>query len=65
MAAAAGLGAVPQFVPDVVRAHDWQAGLAAAYLHYAGPRRPATVMAAAPGYVGKAGPDWKRPNAPT
>jgi len=44
MAAVVGLGAVPQFVPDVVHAHDWQGGLAAAYLHYAGQRRPATVM---------------------
>ncbi len=46
MAAAIGLGAVPQFVPDVVHAHDWHAGLAAAYLHYSGQRRPATVMTA-------------------
>jgi starch synthase len=28
----------------VVHAHDWQAGLAMAYLAYAGARRPATVM---------------------
>ncbi|MGC1559941.1 MAG: glycogen/starch synthase, partial [Bradyrhizobium sp.] len=28
MAANIGLGAVPAFVPDVVHAHDWQAGLA-------------------------------------
>ena len=33
-----------QFVPDVVHAHDWQAGLAPAYLHYAGGPRPGTVM---------------------
>ncbi len=40
-----GLGAVAGFVPDVVHAHDWQAGLAPAYLHYeGGGRRPATVM---------------------
>ena len=32
------------FVPDVVHAHDWQAGLAPAYLHYAGGPRPRTVM---------------------
>ncbi len=39
-----GLGAVPGFAPDIVHAHDWQAGLAPAYLHYAGPTRPGTVM---------------------
>jgi starch synthase len=44
MAADIGLGATPSFVPDVVHAHDWQAGLAAAYLHYAHRPRPATVM---------------------
>lgn len=43
IAADVGLGAAP-FVPDVVHAHDWQAGLAPAYLHYAGGPRPATVM---------------------
>jgi starch synthase len=35
---------VPGYAPDVVHAHDWQAGLAPAYLHYAGGRRPGTVM---------------------
>ena len=30
-------GALPAFVPDVMHAHDWQAGLAPAYLRY-GPR---------------------------
>jgi starch synthase len=44
MAADIGLGAVPSFVPDVVHAHDWQAGLAPAYLNYADGPRPATVM---------------------
>lgn len=39
-----GAGAVAGFQPDVVHAHDWQAGLAPAYLHYAGGARPATVM---------------------
>ncbi|MBS0582199.1 MAG: glycogen synthase GlgA [Proteobacteria bacterium] len=38
-----GLGLLPGFVPDVVHAHDWQAGLTAAYLHYAGKPRPATL----------------------
>ncbi|MFO1316339.1 MAG: glycogen synthase GlgA [Burkholderiales bacterium] len=43
-AAAVGRGALPRFVPDVVHAHDWQAGLAPALLHYGGTPRPATVM---------------------
>lgn len=43
-AAALGRGCVPAFVPDVVHAHDWQAGLAPAYLHYGGTPRPRTVM---------------------
>lgn len=44
MAAEIGLGAVPAFVPDIVHAHDWQAALAPAYLHYASHSRPGTVM---------------------
>lgn len=44
VASGIGYGLVPGFVPDVVHAHDWQAGLAPAYLHYAGGRRPASVM---------------------
>ncbi|MDR6951632.1 starch synthase [Ancylobacter sp. 3268] len=44
VASGIGLGLVPAFVPDVVHAHDWQAGLAPAYLHYASGRRPGTVM---------------------
>lgn len=43
-AADLGRGAVTDAVPDVVHAHDWQAGLAPAYLHYDGGPRPATVM---------------------
>ena len=40
-----GHGAVPSFIPDIVHAHDWQAGLTLAYLHYSNrQRRPATVM---------------------
>ncbi len=42
--AALGRGLVPTFVPDVVHAHDWQAGLAPALLHYGGGPRPATLM---------------------
>src|SRR6476469_8690108 len=44
MAADIGLGAIPSFVPDVVHAHDWQAGLTPAYLHLAERSRPAAVM---------------------
>ena len=44
MAADIGQGAIPSFVPDVLHAHDWQAGLAPAYLHYSNRPRPATVM---------------------
>ncbi len=39
-------GEVPACVPDLLHAHDWQAALVPAYLHYlgAGKRRPATVL---------------------
>jgi starch synthase len=43
-AAEIGQGATPAFVPDVVHAHDWQAGLTPAFLHYSGRPRPATIM---------------------
>ncbi len=36
----AGMG----LVPDIVHAHDWQAGLVPALLHYGGTPRPGTVM---------------------
>jgi len=39
-----GQGLVPAFVPDVVHAHDWQAGLTAAYLHYSEAPRPGSVI---------------------
>ncbi|HZP19665.1 MAG TPA: glycogen synthase GlgA [Bauldia sp.] len=35
-AADLGRGAVPGFVPALVHAHDWQAALVAAYLHFSG-----------------------------
>jgi len=43
-----GRGLLPGFVPDIVHAHDWQAGLVPAYLHYdeassSGPRSVFTV----------------------
>jgi starch synthase len=45
-AARIGWGELPDFVPDVLHAHDWQAALVPAYLHYlgAGRRRPCTVL---------------------
>ena len=39
-----GLGALGAFEPDVIHAHDWQAALAPAYLHFAGGRRPGSVV---------------------
>jgi starch synthase len=42
--AAIGLGLVPRYRPAIVHAHDWQAGLTAAYLTYDGRPRPGTVM---------------------
>jgi starch synthase len=44
MAAAIGQGSIPAFVPDIVHAHDWQAGLTHAYLQYSNRPRPGTVM---------------------
>ena len=38
-----GLGALTGYAPDIVHAHDWQAGLTHAFLHFA-PARPATFM---------------------
>src|SRR6201994_201787 len=43
MAADIGLGDVPDFMPDIVHAHDWQAGLAPAYMHYSHRRQGGTV----------------------
>ena len=42
-AADLGLGLLPAYKPAVVHAHDWQAGLAPAYLHYADKPRAASV----------------------
>lgn len=39
-----GHGADAAFVPDIVHAHDWQAGLLPAYLHYDARPRPKTVV---------------------
>jgi len=54
MAANIGAGAVSTFVPDVVHADDWQAGLTPAYLRYSQRRMPGTVMTVHNmGYQGK------------
>jgi len=37
-------GGVDGYVPDVIQAHDWHAGLVPAYLHYAGRPHPGTVL---------------------
>jgi starch synthase len=44
VAIARGAGAVAGLAPDVVHAHDWQAGLVPALLHYGDGPRPGTVM---------------------
>ena len=43
-AASVGQGVLAGWRPEVVHAHDWQAGLTAAYLQYDRAPRPATVM---------------------
>ncbi len=43
-AAAIARGVVAGYAPDVVHAHDWQAGLVPALLHYGNAPRPGTVM---------------------
>ncbi len=44
MAREIGLGRLGDWRPDIVHAHDWQAGLAPAYLALSRDRRPATVI---------------------
>jgi starch synthase len=44
VAAQIGLGLLPDWQPDIVHAHDWQAGLAPAYLSLSGLPRPRTVV---------------------
>ncbi len=39
-----GLGQIEGWRPRVVHAHDWQAGLTAAYLHYSGRPRPGSLI---------------------
>ena len=43
-AADIGQGAIAGYAPDLIHAHDWQAGLTGAYLHYGGRPGPPTVM---------------------
>jgi starch synthase len=43
-AAAMGEGLVPSFVPDLLHAHDWQAGLTPAYRRYSGKGGAGTVF---------------------
>ncbi len=43
-AAEIGQGSIPTFIPQVVHAHDWQAALTHAFLHYGGRPRPGSVM---------------------
>jgi starch synthase len=44
VAAAIARGGVPGYRPDILHAHDWQAALAPAYLHYSGWHLPRTVV---------------------
>lgn len=44
VAAEIGRGLLPDWRPQIVHAHDWQAGLAPAYLALSGRPRPATVL---------------------
>jgi starch synthase len=37
-------GALQGYAPEILHVHDWQTGLAPAYLHYRGGPRPGTVM---------------------
>jgi len=43
-AADIGQGLTPGFMPDVIHAHDWQAGLVPVYLSLSGNPRPGTVV---------------------
>ncbi|MGO4524275.1 glycogen synthase GlgA [Microvirga sp. 2MCAF35] len=43
-AADIGQGLIPGFTPDVIHAHDWQAGLVPVYLSLTGNPRPGTVV---------------------
>jgi starch synthase len=58
MAADIGDGVLEGYTPAVVHAHDWQIGLAPAYLHFRGGARPKTVITVHNlSFAGKASPD--------
>jgi starch synthase len=58
VAADIGTGAVNGYAPDVIHSHDWQAGLAPAYLHFRNGRRPGTVITVHNlAFAGKAPPE--------
>ena len=42
--ASLGVGLLPSYAPKIIQAHDWQAGLVPAYLHYGDGPRPGVVM---------------------
>ncbi len=53
------LGRVADYRPDVVHAHDWQAGLTPAYLVFDGRPRPASVMTIHNlAFQGQMPPEW-------
>jgi starch synthase len=42
--ASLGVGLLPGYAPQIIHAHDWQAGLVPAYLHYGGGPRPGVII---------------------
>ncbi|MEM8570157.1 MAG: glycogen synthase GlgA [Pseudomonadota bacterium] len=52
-----GEGAVPEFVPNLVHAHDWQAALVPAYLKYRGSKTPSVLTIHNLAFQGQFGPD--------
>ncbi|HRK23795.1 MAG TPA: glycogen synthase GlgA [Beijerinckiaceae bacterium] len=57
--ASIGQGLLAGFKPDIVHAHDWQAGLVPAFLHYDARPAPKTVMTVHNlAFQGQFGPEW-------
>ena len=50
-------GLVPEFMPDLVHAHDWQAGLTPAYMRFGGVARPSVMTVHNLAFQGQFGPD--------
>lgn len=50
-------GADPKFVPDIVHAHDWQAAMAPAYVHYGKSKAPSVVTVHNLAFQGQFGAD--------